>query len=89
MDGMYVSINSVLVSFKAPGFKATFSMSRLTIQSTDPDWNLVDNLRKTRIKDEQRGQVLIFKEIKWVTMRLDADASYADVSWYTVCSLII
>ena len=76
---MFVSINSVLVAFKAPGFKASFSMSRFTVQSTDQCWVVPNNLRKTRIKDEQRGQVLIFKEIKWGTMRLDADAAYVEV----------
>ena len=76
---MFVSINSVVVAFKAPGFKASCSMSRITIQSTDQNWNVPSNLRKTRIKDEQRGQVLNFKEIKWGTMRLDADAAYVEV----------
>lgn len=79
VDGMFVSMNSVLVSFKASGFKASFSMSRFIVQSTDQYWNVPNNLRKTRIKDEQRGQVLIFKELKWGTMRLDADAAYAEV----------
>eukprot|EP00794_Sanderia_malayensis_P017924 gene17924-19706_t len=80
VDGMFVSINTVLVNFKASGFKASFSMSRLIIQSTSPDWQVPNNLRKTRIKDEHRGQVLIFKEIRWGTMRLDADASYIEAS---------
>ena len=79
VDGMYVSINSVLVSFKASGFRASFSMSRFIVQSTDPYWNVANNLRKTRMKDEHRGQVMIFKQIKWGTMRLDADAAYAEV----------
>ena len=79
VDGMFVSINTVLVNFKASGFKASFSMSKLIIQSTTADWQVPTNLRKTRIKDEQRGQVLIFKEIQWRTMRLDADASYIEV----------
>ncbi|XP_065070490.1 bridge-like lipid transfer protein family member 3B [Rhopilema esculentum] len=80
VDGMYVSINSVLVSFKASGFRASFSMSRFIVQSTDPYWNVANNLRKTRIKDEQRGEVMIFKQIKWGTMRLDADAAYAETA---------
>ena len=83
MDGMFVSINSVLVSFKASGFKASFSMSRFIVQSTDQHWTVPNNLRKSRIKDEQRGQVLIFKEIKWSTMRLDADAAYAEVQFFS------
>lgn len=76
VDGMYVSINTVTASFKSIGFKASVSVSRVVVQSTTPDWRRTDNLRQTRIKDDQRGEVLLFKEIRWGTMRFDADASY-------------
>ena len=77
-----MSINTVMALFKSVGFKATFSMSRIIIQSTAPDWTVPNNLRKTRIKDDQRGQVLIFKEIRWGTLKLDADASYREVLFH-------
>lgn len=80
VDGMFVQINSVIISFKFQAFLATFQMSRLFIQSTNPKWE-ADDLRNTRVKDETRGEVLTFKEITWSTLRIDANALY-DVRKY-------
>lgn len=75
VDGMFVQINSVIISFKFQAFLATFQMSRLRIQSATPKWQ-PDDLRMTRVKDETRGEVLTFKEITWQTLRIDANALY-------------
>ena len=72
---MFVQINSVVISFKFQAFRATFQMSRLYIQSTNPNWK-ADDLRMTRVKDEARGEVLTFKEVTWSTLRIDANALY-------------
>ncbi|XP_078346054.1 bridge-like lipid transfer protein family member 3B [Oculina patagonica] len=79
VDGMFVQINSVIISFKFQAFLATFQMSRLFIQSTTPNWQ-PDDLRMTRVKDETRGEVLTFKEITWQTLRIDANALYNENS---------
>lgn len=76
VDGMYVSINTLLVSFKSLGFKASVSISHIIVQSTMPDWKQSNNLRQTRIKDDERDEVLNFKEIRWGTMKVNADAAY-------------
>ena len=76
VDGMYISINTLLASFTSLGFKASVNVSRIIIQSTTPDWRQTNNLRQTRIKDDHCGEILTFKEIKWGTMRVDADAAY-------------
>ena len=83
MDGMFVQINSVIISFKFQAFLATVQMSRLYIQSTNPTWQ-ADDLPKTRVKDEARGEVLTFKEITWSTLRIDANALYdvRDFLWF-------
>lgn len=75
VDGMFVQINSVVISFKFQAFLAKFQMSRLVIRSTTPKWQ-PDDLRLTRVKDETRGEVLTFKEITWQTLRIDANALY-------------
>lgn len=75
VDGMFVQINSVVISFKFQAFLAKFQMSRLVVQSTTPKWQ-PDDLRLTRVKDETRGEVLTFKEITWQTLRIDANALY-------------
>ena len=48
-------------------------MSRIVIQSKTPLWQLAE-LSMTRVKDELRGEVLIFKEAEWQTMRVEANA---------------
>ena len=75
VDGMFVQINSVTISFKFHAFLATFQMSRVLIQSTNPMWK-ADDLHMTRVKDEARGDVLTFKEVTWSTLRIDANALY-------------
>ena len=81
VDGMYVSINTLTASFTSLGFKATVNISRIIVQSTTPEWRQANNLRQTRIKDEEKGEVINFKEIRWGTMRVHADAAYkAEVS---------
>ena len=48
-------------------------ISRIIIQSKTPLWQTGD-LRLTRIKDELRGEILIFKEAEWQTLRIEANA---------------
>lgn len=75
VDGMHVTINSVVMAFKTPTFRATFQMSHLSVHSTDPSWEKA-SLRSTRIKDELGKEVLTFKQITFGTLRIDADALY-------------
>lgn len=84
---MYVSIETLTVSFVSLGFKATANISRVIVQSTTPEWRQSNNLRETRIKDEEKDEVINFKEIKWGTMRVHVDAAYkAEVCSYTYVS---
>ncbi|KAI0227386.1 UHRF1-binding protein 1-like [Lamellibrachia satsuma] len=73
IDGMFLSINSVVVNFKANAFAASFQMSRIVIESKTPTWQK-GNLRMTRIKDDARGEILLFKEAEWQTLRIEANA---------------
>ncbi|ELU09962.1 hypothetical protein CAPTEDRAFT_105822 [Capitella teleta] len=73
IDGMFVSINSVVVNFKARTFAASIQLSRILVQSKTPLWQNGD-LRLTRIKDDLRGEILIFKEAEWQTLRIEANA---------------
>ncbi len=75
VDGMHVTINSVIVAFKTPTFRATCQMSHLSVHSTDPNWEKA-TLRNSRIKDERGKEVLTFKQITFGTLRVDADALY-------------
>lgn len=41
------------------------------MESRAPDWSRVD-LSGTRLKDMRKGETLIFKEMEWQTLRLEA-----------------
>ena len=75
VDGMHVTINSVVMAFKTQTFRATFQMSHLSVHSTNPSWEKA-SLRNTRIKDDHGKEVLTFKQITFGTLRVDADALY-------------
>ena len=49
-------------------------MSRITLESKSPTWGKTD-LRMTRIKDTDKGEVLNFKEISWQTVRIEAKST--------------
>ncbi|XP_045598835.1 bridge-like lipid transfer protein family member 3B isoform X2 [Procambarus clarkii] len=71
IDGMTVTVNSVLITFRSPAFHASFQLSRIVLDSKNPFWLKAD-LRTTRLKDVDRGEVLIFKELSWQTLRIEA-----------------
>lgn len=74
IDGMTVTVNSVLITFRSPAFHATFQLSRIVLDSKNPFWQKAD-LRTTRLKDVERGELLIFKELSWQTLRIEARSS--------------
>lgn len=41
------------------------------MESRSSSWEKC-NLRHTRIKDSKRGQILLFKEIRWQNVRMEA-----------------
>ena len=73
IDGMCVSINSVVINFRAKDFTASIQLSRILIQSRTPVWQ-AGSLKMTRLKDDLRGEVMIFKEAEWQTLRIEANA---------------
>lgn len=51
-----------------------FKMSRIRVESKTPKW-LLGDLRVTRLKDPVRGLLLIFKELSWQTVRIEASST--------------
>lgn len=49
-------------------------MSRIRVESKTPKW-LTGDLRFTRLKDPQKGLLLIFKELSWQTVRIEASST--------------
>lgn len=74
VEGITVSVNSIVIRIGAKAFNASFEVSQLRIYSVNANWEHGD-LRFTRIQDPQRGEVLTFKEINWQMIRIEADAT--------------
>uniref|UniRef100_H0WJ89 Bridge-like lipid transfer protein family member 3B n=1 Tax=Otolemur garnettii TaxID=30611 RepID=H0WJ89_OTOGA len=74
VEGITVSVNSIVIRIGAKAFNASFELSQLRIYSVNAKWEHGD-LRFTRIQDPQRGEVLTFKEINWQMIRIEADAT--------------
>ena len=49
-------------------------MSRIILESKSPNWTKTD-LRMTRVKDTDKQEVLIFKELSWQTVRIEAKST--------------
>uniref|UniRef100_A0A8C3BDP9 UHRF1 binding protein 1 like n=1 Tax=Cairina moschata TaxID=8855 RepID=A0A8C3BDP9_CAIMO len=73
VEGISVSVNSIVIRIGAKAFNASFELSQLRIYSVNANWEHAD-LRFTRIQEGQRGEVLTFKEINWQMIRIEADA---------------
>ncbi|KAL3266104.1 hypothetical protein HHI36_010290 [Cryptolaemus montrouzieri] len=74
IDGITVTVNHVNVLFNSPAFTATIQISRILLESKSPKWEKAD-LRMTRLKDPNRGQLLIFKELEWQTLKIEAKST--------------
>ncbi|XP_040611021.1 UHRF1-binding protein 1-like isoform X2 [Mesocricetus auratus] len=74
VEGITVSVNSIVIRIGAKAFNASFELSQLRIYSVNAHWEHAD-LRFTRVQDPQRGEVLTFKEINWQMIRIEADAT--------------
>uniref|UniRef100_A0A8C8SVB9 UHRF1 binding protein 1 like n=2 Tax=Pelusios castaneus TaxID=367368 RepID=A0A8C8SVB9_9SAUR len=73
VEGISVSVNSIIIRIGAKAFNASFELSQLRIYSVNENWEHGD-LKCTRIQEPQRGEVLTFKEINWQMIRIEADA---------------
>ncbi|XP_065355354.1 bridge-like lipid transfer protein family member 3B isoform X2 [Calliphora vicina] len=74
VDGITIIVNTVNVKFLSTAFTASVQMSRIRVESKTPKWANGD-LRFTRLKDSHRGIILIFKELSWQTVRIEASST--------------
>ncbi|XP_067121417.1 bridge-like lipid transfer protein family member 3B isoform X2 [Centruroides vittatus] len=73
IDGLTVVVNSVNINFKSPVFQASIQLSRVILESRAPNWKKAD-LRLSRIKDTEHGELLFFKQLDWQVLRIEAKA---------------
>lgn len=58
VEGITLSINSIIIKISAKAFNASFELSQLQVYSVNTSWSISD-LRFTRIQDPQRGEVRV------------------------------
>ena len=73
MWSLFISIDSVFFHI----IFLLFQMSRIVLESKSPTWQKSD-LRMTRVKDTDRGELLIFKELSWQTVRIEAKSTMSE-----------
>ncbi|XP_065226318.1 bridge-like lipid transfer protein family member 3B isoform X2 [Planococcus citri] len=73
VDGMTINVNSASIKFTSVTFTASLQIIRIKVESKSSAWEKCD-LRHTRIKDTKRGQILLFKELRWQTLRIEAQS---------------
>ncbi|KAL3842978.1 hypothetical protein ACJMK2_020946 [Sinanodonta woodiana] len=88
IDGIYVHINAVTVNLRSKKFNASLQLSRVKVHSTNPTWGQATDLRQSRIRDPERNEILLFKEIDWQTTRIEANAKDDDAVITTPLRLI-
>ncbi|XP_071104547.1 bridge-like lipid transfer protein family member 3B [Haliotis cracherodii] len=79
IDGIFVHVESVEVKLMSRAFHASLQLLRLRVQSTTPNWQPSSDLRQTRIRDAEGGEILLFKEIEWQNMKVEANAMESEI----------
>lgn len=74
IDGITVTVNRVIITFNSPAFTANIQISRILVESKSPFWTRCD-LKGTRLKESDKGLLLIFKELEWQTLRVEAKST--------------
>ncbi|CAH0746683.1 unnamed protein product [Diatraea saccharalis] len=73
IDGISVAVNHVQIDFNCDAFTSSVQITRVVVESRTPEGRKGD-LRLTRIKSPDTGQLLIFKELEWQSARIEAKA---------------
>ncbi|XP_055331730.1 bridge-like lipid transfer protein family member 3B [Paramacrobiotus metropolitanus] len=74
MDGMLITVNMIEMHFRAPSFHMSFQINRVKCFSTTSNYDGTNDLRMTRIKDEAKDAIMVFKCIAWQTLRVEASS---------------
>lgn len=72
IDGIRITISSVVINFALSALSATFQIAQLEVESRPPNWKPSNDIRTTNFRDKDRGLVLNFKHIEWQTMKFEA-----------------
>ncbi|KAJ1357307.1 hypothetical protein KIN20_015433, partial [Parelaphostrongylus tenuis] len=62
VEGMSLYINTVEINFDSNAFGGSFMLSRLSVESRTPGWQVAQDLRMTRINCPSLGRALVYKQ---------------------------
>ncbi|CAD6187479.1 unnamed protein product [Caenorhabditis auriculariae] len=74
VENMSLFINSVEINFDSDEFGGSFTLSRLSVVSKSPGWQTANDLRLTRITCSATNRTLMYKQISWQLLRVEASA---------------
>ncbi|CAF0714322.1 unnamed protein product [Brachionus calyciflorus] len=72
IDAIQLIIDSINVTIKSKNFNANLEMSNICVYSTTPNWKTTNDIRNTRLKDLEKDEIILFKEVAWEICRLEA-----------------
>lgn len=74
VEGMSLYVNTVEIHFDSGVFGGSLMLSRLSVESKSPGWQPIGDLRYSRIVDPGSSQMLMFKQVTWQLLRIEASA---------------
>uniref|UniRef100_A0A0M3JZ66 Chorein_N domain-containing protein n=1 Tax=Anisakis simplex TaxID=6269 RepID=A0A0M3JZ66_ANISI len=74
IEGMSLYVNTVEIRFDSGVFGGSLMLSRLSVESKSPGWQSISDLRYGRIIDSNSNQLLMFKQVTWQLLRIEASA---------------
>ncbi|CAB3399139.1 unnamed protein product [Caenorhabditis bovis] len=74
VENMSLYINTVEINFDSDAFGGSFMLQRLSVESRSPGWAQVQDLRQTRITCSLSHRTLMFKQLSWHLLRIEASA---------------
>ncbi|MFH4983216.1 hypothetical protein AB6A40_009925 [Gnathostoma spinigerum] len=74
VEGMSLYINTVEIHFESGVFGGSLMLSRLSVESRSPGWQAINDLRSGRIAETSLNQILLFKQVTWQLLRIEASA---------------
>ncbi|KHN82696.1 UHRF1-binding protein 1-like [Toxocara canis] len=74
IEGMSLYVNTVEIHFDSGVFGGSLMLSRLSVESKSPGWQPIADLRYSRIIDPTSNLMLMFKQVTWQLLRIEASA---------------
>ncbi|CAJ0583892.1 unnamed protein product, partial [Mesorhabditis spiculigera] len=78
VEGMSIYVNTLEINFDSGAFGGSFMLSRLSVESRTPGWAIAKDLKKTRISCHNTNRTLVYKQVSWQLLRIEASARTAE-----------